>query len=127
LLSCRVVEDGTRSNFTLSGQSLNRREESRDEASKGNQNPGQSSVETSRGKGIDKLTRVAQLENSILAGVWLAVGMAGHTDIFPKNEFCRTNAYGLINQALSLFHKTISSWSTSWRPTIYIHFKTLNL
>jgi hypothetical protein len=43
----------------------------------------------------------------------LANRMAGHTDIFPKNEFCRTNAYGLINQALSLFHKTISSWSIS--------------
>jgi hypothetical protein len=55
------------------------------------------------------------------------IGMAGHTDIFPKNEFCRTNAYGLINQVLSLFHKTISSWSISWRPTIYIHSKTLNL
>jgi hypothetical protein len=37
------------------------------------------------------------------------VSMAGHTDIFPKNEFCWTNACGLINQALSLFHKTISS------------------
>ena len=44
------------SNFTLLGQSLNGREESRDEASKGNQDPGQSNAETSWGKGIDKLT-----------------------------------------------------------------------
>jgi hypothetical protein len=42
-----------------------------------------------------------------------AIIMAGYTDIFPKNEFCRTNACGLINQALSLFRKTFSSWSTS--------------
>jgi hypothetical protein len=41
------------------------------------------------------------------------LSMAGYTDIFPKNEFCRTNAYGPINQALSLFRKTIFSWFIS--------------
>jgi hypothetical protein len=33
--------------------------------------------------------------------------MAGYWDIFPKNDFCRTNHFCLINQAANQFYKAI--------------------
>jgi hypothetical protein len=38
---------------------------------------------------------------------------AGYWDIFPKNDFCRTNHFCLINQAADQFYKAIFDWPRS--------------
>jgi hypothetical protein len=44
--------------------------------------------------------------------------MAGYWDIFPKNDFCRTNHLCLINQAENQFYKAIFNWPRSWRSRV---------
>jgi hypothetical protein len=60
-----------------------------------------------QGQGYQEIADCLWLEDGKRLAYKAGDSMAGYWDIFPKNDFCRTNHFCLINKAANQFYKAI--------------------